>query len=62
MIEILLQFVCEGCLKGFVVRDEDVENELSCPFSGPPPVVSAPGHLQLGEQLPFSPLGLFHPS
>jgi hypothetical protein len=31
MIEILLQFVCEGCLKGFVVRDEDVENELSCP-------------------------------
>ena len=32
MIEILLQFVCEGCLKGFVVRDEDVENELSCPF------------------------------
>ena len=34
---------------------------LPLQFTGPPPVIGAPGHLQLGEEPPFSPLGLFHP-
>jgi hypothetical protein len=35
---------------------------LPVEFTGPPPVISTPGHLQLSEQLPFFPPGLFHPS
>ena len=34
---------------------------LPLQFTGPPPGIGAPGHLQLGGQPPFSPPGLFHP-